>query len=360
MRETGGWKISLEERLIRSEQALREQADLIRTINDNTTELIFMKDGEGRLTYANAATMRLLGRPSLADGEQAAISENDRRVMEAGQVIEVEEVFTGADGLHRTFRMAKSPLRDQAGQIIGLVVVGRDVTDDVVAREELRRALDAAETAGAALRATDRRKDEFLAILAHELRNPLAPLRNMLEIMKRAKGKKEVLEQGVGMLDRQVDQLVRLVDDLIDVSRITRNKIELRKDRVGLASIIHQSVEACRPLTDYGKHRVSLALPPQPIYLHGDPVRLAQVFGNLLNNACKYTEPGGRIWITAEREGSDVVAKVRDSGVGLPPDQLADIFELFTQVDRTLERSQGGLGIGLTLVKRLTEFTTAR
>jgi PAS domain S-box-containing protein len=202
----------------------------------------------------------------------------------------------------------------------------------------------------------DRRKDEFLAMLAHELRGPLAPLRNMLEIMKRAEGDGNLLQQARSTMERQLGQLVRLVDDLIDVSRITRNKIELRKERVELASIIHQSVEACRHLAESARHDVSVTLPPQPIYLHADPVRLAQVFTNILNNACKYTEAGGNIWLTAERQGSDVLVTVKDTGVGIPTDQLGRVFEMFTQIDRTLERSQGGLGIGLTLVKRLVEM----
>ena len=150
--------------------------------------------------------------------------------------------------------------------------------------------------------------------------------------------------------------MVRLVDDLLDVSRITRGKLELRKERVELASVIHQSVEACRPLAEGAKHELNVSLPPEPIYLHADSVRLAQVFSNLLNNACKYTEPGGRIWLTAERQGSDVVVNVKDTGLGIPSDKLASIFEMFTQIDRSLERSQGGLGIGLTLVKRLVEM----
>jgi PAS domain S-box-containing protein len=367
IRESGRWQLSMEERLIRSEQAQREQADLIRTINDNTNELIFMKDRGGRLTYANAATLRLLGRASLANdmpdleffrdpAEHAAISANDRRVMETGQAIEAEDIFTCADGLRRTFLSTKSPLRDPTGQIIGVIGVSRDITERIAAQEKLRRALEAAETAGAALREADRRKDEFLATLAHELRGPLAPLRNMAEVLKRADGDEGVRRQAVGIIERQLGQLVRLVDDLIDISRITRDRIELRKERVELAPIIHQAVEACRPLVECANHRVRVALPPQPIHLHADPVRLAQVFSNVVNNACKYTEPDGKVEVSVERQGSDVVVQVKDSGLGIPADQLTNIFEMFTQVDRTLERSQGGLGIGLTLVRRLTEM----
>ncbi len=211
------------------------------------------------------------------------------------------------------------------------------------------------------LREADRRKDEFLAMLAHELRNPLAPLRNMLEIMKRGDGHADLIQQARATMDRQLGHMTRLVDDLLDVSRISRGRIELKRERVELASVVYQSVEACRPLAECAKHEVTVTLPPEPIHLHADPVRLAQVFGNLLNNACKYTEAGGRIGLSAElasggHQPPEVVVKVKDSGIGIPPDKLDSIFGMFTQVDRTLERSQGGLGIGLTLAKRLVEM----
>ena len=206
------------------------------------------------------------------------------------------------------------------------------------------------------LQEADRRKNEFLALLAHELRNPLATIRNAVSILRKTSGDAGSVDSTCGMLERQVSHMVRLVDDLLDVSRITRNKIELRKERVELAAIIHHSVEACRPLAESAQLNVSVSLPPAPLYLHADPVRLAQVFSNILNNACKYTEPGGRISFSAERQGSDVVVTVKDTGMGIPPDKLDSVFEMFTQIDRTLERSQGGLGIGLTLAKRLVEM----
>ena len=193
-------------------------------------------------------------------------------------------------------------------------------------------------------------------MLAHELRGPLAPLCNTLEIIKRADGDDALLQQAWTIMERQLAQMVRLVDDLLDVSRIARNKLELRRERVELASVVHQAAETCRPLAEGSKQEVTVTLPPGAVYLHADPVRLAQVFSNLLQNACKYTEPGGRIWLTAERQGSDVLVSVKDTGIGIPTEMLPHIFELFTQVDRTLERSQGGLGIGLTLVKQLVEM----
>ncbi len=157
-------------------------------------------------------------------------------------------------------------------------------------------------------------------------------------------------------MERQLEQMVRLVDDLLDVSRISRNKLELRKERVELAKVIESAVETSRPLVEQQGHRLTVALPPGPLFLDADLTRLAQAFLNLLNNAAKYTEPGGRIWLTAERQGSDVVVAVRDTGVGIPRDKLPGVFELFSQVEGTLSRSQGGLGIGLSLVRRLVEL----
>ena len=206
------------------------------------------------------------------------------------------------------------------------------------------------------LREADRRKDEFLATLAHELRNPLAPISNALQIMRLAGASGAAAEQVRTMMERQLTQMVRLVDDLLDVSRITRGKIELRKERVELAAVVQSAVETCRPLIEAAGHELTLTLPPEPISLDADLIRLAQVFSNLLNNAAKYTEQGGHIWLTAERHGGEVMVKVRDTGLGIPTDMLPRTFDMFTQVDRALERSQGGLGIGLTLVKRLVEM----
>jgi len=221
---------------------------------------------------------------------------------------------------------------------------------------ELTKAVEKLTEAERALKDADHRKDEFLATLSHELRNPLTPLRNSLELIKRANGNADLIEQSRSTMERQLSHMVRLVDDLLDVNRITRNRLELRRDRVELASIIQHAVEACRSMAESANHELDISLPPEPIYLNADSVRLAQVFSNLLFNACKYTERGGHIWLTVERQGSDAVVIVRDTGVGIPPDMLPKVFEMFTQLARTLERSQGGLGVGLTLVKRLIEM----
>lgn len=208
----------------------------------------------------------------------------------------------------------------------------------------------------AELRESDRRKDEFLATLAHELRNPLAPIRNSLQLLRLTGDDPAMLEQARSMMGRQLEQMVRLIDDLLDVSRISQGKLELRKQWVELATVVQNAVEMARPFVETAGHELTVSLPPEPILLDADLTRLSQVFANLLNNAAKYTGRGGRISVVVElREGAAVV-RVQDTGIGIPAEQLRRIFEMFVQVDRSLERAQGGLGIGLTLVKRLVEM----
>lgn len=206
------------------------------------------------------------------------------------------------------------------------------------------------------LRDADRRKDEFLATLAHELRNPLAPIRNSLHILRLGGNDSAVAKRVHDMIERQVSHMVHLVDDLMEVSRITRGKVELRKQPIDLAGVIHSAVETSKPLMEAAEHRLTISLSPERLTLEGDAVRLAQVLTNLLNNAAKYTETGGRIWLTAFRDGPDAVVSVRDDGIGIPTDMLTKVFDLFAQADGTYSRAQGGLGIGLTLVRSLVEL----
>jgi signal transduction histidine kinase/ActR/RegA family two-component response regulator len=207
-----------------------------------------------------------------------------------------------------------------------------------------------------ALRETDGRKTEFLAMLAHELRNPLAPIRNALQVLRLAPRDTGPGLVAMDMMERQVGHVVRLVDDLLDVSRISRGTIELRKEIVELSSVVNQAAEAFRPLCDRMGHELKVTLPTEPTYLDADPTRLAQVVGNLLNNACKFTERGGRLRLVVERVGTRAILRVLDTGIGLAADHLPRIFEMFMQVDTSLERSRDGLGIGLTLVKTLVEM----
>jgi PAS domain S-box-containing protein len=226
-----------------------------------------------------------------------------------------------------------------AAHIVGTLV-------DITARREAEQALKDAE----------RRKDEFLAMLAHELRNPLAPMKHALELMQGDPDDRKRLEQARSTLERQVSHMGRLVDDLLDVSRIASSKLELKKERISLVSVLRNVVETSRPSLERSGHVFTVELPADPTYLWADPVRLAQVFGNLLDNAGKYTPSGGEIRLRAQSRGAEVSVRVSDNGYGIPPLMLPRVFDLYTQADETLHKSEGGLGIGLSLVRRLVEM----
>ena len=211
-----------------------------------------------------------------------------------------------------------------------------------------------------ALRDADRRKDEFLAMLGHELRNPLAPIRNALQIMNRPGTPDSTAQWARQLIDRQVDHLTRLVDDLLDVSRIVRGKVSLQETVLDIAKVVEQAVEANRPLIEARRHQLSVVIPKYPLWVRGDSVRLAQAISNLLNNAAKYTDSGGNIHLSVEASEDWITVRVRDNGVGIPANLLPRVFDLFTQADQSLGRTQGGLGIGLTLTKRLIEMHGGR
>jgi PAS domain S-box-containing protein len=272
----------------------------------------------------------------------------DRVVAALNQAVDRDELYEAdyrivqADGSVRWVTARGKAERDATGQPVRMPGVLVDIT--------ARRLLEDA------LRDADRRKDEFLATLAHELRNPLAPLRNSLEILKIPRLDSGTLQQTRAMMERQVHHLVRLVDDLLDVSRVTRGKIELRKESVELANVVARAVETVQPLIAVQGHRLDLSLPNESLLLDADPVRLAQVVGNLLVNAAKYTEANGHIWLAATREGDAVTLRVRDDGIGIAPELLPQIFELFVQADHTSSKAQGGLGVGLTLAQNLVQM----
>jgi PAS domain S-box-containing protein len=231
----------------------------------------------------------------------------------------------------------------------GLVCYFRDISAQVLARKEIEESREA-------LKEAARRKDEFLALLAHELRNPLAPIRNGLELIKLAGASSEMVEQARKVMQRQVEQMVRLIDDLLDVSRISRGLVLLQKKTVPLTAVVQMAVETSLPLIDASGHKLSLEVPEEPIFLDADQTRLAQVFTNLLNNAAKYTDRGGLIRLTVERQGGEAVVSIADTGRGIPPHMLTRIFEMFTQVDRPPGATQPGLGLGLSIAKQLIEM----
>lgn len=279
--------------------------------------------------------------------------------------VETDPVFAPHRAAARRagFRAVHStPLITRDGRIVGVLTTHFARTRRPTRREThlidllARQAVEAIENARlcARLRDQDRRKDEFLAVLAHELRNPLAPIQNAVQIL-RARGPAEpILEGARNVIDRQARQLARLVEDLLDLSRITTGKLELRRTRIDLEDVLQAAVETSRPLIEAAGLTLTLDLPAEPVPLDGDQARLAQVLSNLLNNAARYTERGGTVTLAAERQGSDAVVRVKDTGIGIAPDMLLKVFDMFAQADR--DRSTGGLGIGLTLVRKLTEM----
>ena len=241
------------------------------------------------------------------------------------------------------------PLIDTDGTCNKVLVVASDITERKRVEESLLRANDE-------LAQATHQNDEFLAMLAHELRNPLAPIRNAVQILQMTGPKDQVLMRQRDIIERQVAHMARLVDDLLDVTRITRGTVTLKLQSIKLSDVLACAVETASPLIEAHRHELTFSPPAEELRVNGDFDRLIQVVGNLLNNAAKYTEEGGRIWLTAAREGAEAVIRVRDTGVGRAPDHLPRVFDVFTQAERSLDRSQGGLGLGLTLVRSLVQM----
>jgi PAS domain S-box-containing protein len=335
-----------------AEQALRSSEARLRIILDNAPAMVYVVDREHRFMFINRRWKKVFN----LTNEQVAgrsfydffpkqvaddFATNNCKVLEANTALELEEVVPQADGEH-TYISSKVPLFDASGVSYAVCGISVDIT-------ERKRAVQV-------LRDADRRKDEFLATLAHELRNPLAPIRNAVKILQAKGPPTQELVWARGVIDRQLQFMSRLLEDLLDVSRISRNSLQLRMERIDLAAAIEAAVETSRPVIDAGQHELTVVLPLEPVCLEADLVRLAEIFANLLNNAAKYTEAGGRISLAAKRCGSEVVVSVKDNGIGINADMLPRVFEIFTQSKGSLERSQGGLGIGLSLVKGLVEL----
>ena len=337
----------------RAEAALRQSEERYRDLFENANDVIYTLDLDGHITSLNRRAEQTFGfsreqccGKSAADVVPPEYHEHMREALrrklageKAPTVYELEVV--SKDG-RRVPMEVSSRLILHDGRPVGVQGTARDITERKRAEEALRQA--------------DRRKDEFLAMLAHELRNPLAPLRNGLHLLRLTGDDRAQAEKVLGMMGRQVEHLVRLVDDLLDVSRIMRGMVELRRQPLDLATVIGRAVETVQPFLAAQGHELSVELPPEPVALEGDAVRLAQVFANLLNNAVKYTEPGGHIALSAARAGGEVLVSVRDTGIGIAPEILPHVFDLFVQADRSHTRSHSGLGIGLTLVRRLVEM----
>lgn len=349
-------------------------AALLAAIVSSSDDAIVSKTLDGIITSWNAGAERLFGySPAEAIGQsitfiipterRAEETEILQRIRQGERVEHFETVRVAKNGQTLDVSLTISPVRDRHGRVVGASKVGRDISarkraaaDAQAAKELLTESRDELQRLNAELLEADRRKDEFLAVLAHELRNPLAPIRNAVNYLRLKAAPDPALQNARDIIDRQVKHLVRLVDDLLDVSRISSGKISLQKERVSLALIVTNAIESSRPAIESENHHLTVTLPAEPVYLDADLTRLAQVLQNLLINAAKYTPRGGKIGLHAEVDGQSIAIRVVDTGIGIPREMLSRVFDLFAQVDRSIERSAGGLGIGLTLVQRLVEL----
>lgn len=337
---------------------------LLGTIVESSDDAIVSKTLEGVIQSWNAGAERLFGfSPEEAIGQSITIIvppeklDEERlilsRLRKGDRIKHYETVRLAKDGRRLEISVTISPIRDSAGRIIGASKIARDIT----ARKETEAALVALTDA---LQDADRRKNEFLAMLAHELRNPLAAVCNSLQLLCLDDSLSPSVVKIRTIMEQQSKQMVRLVDDLMDASRISRAKIELRRETTDLASVVASAVQTARPLIDDAGHQLSISLPSKPVVLDADPVRLAQVVGNMLCNAAKYTPPGGQIWLTGRRAVGGVELSVRDTGIGMDAEMIPRVFEMFMQIESSNSRAQGGLGLGLALTKKLVELHGGR
>jgi len=348
------------------QRELRDAEERMRSVVDHVLEGIVTIDERARIESFNPAAERLFGYTrDEAVGQNVKLlmpepyhSENDQYVLQYLRSSRARLIGFGREvvGRHKdgsSFPMELAVSEFHVGERRYFTGIVRDITERKRLERELRKRIEALDEA-------DRQKDEFLAMLAHELRNPLAPMRNALHLLKMPDAEPPVAQHARAIMDRQLSHLVRLVDDLLDVSRIVRGKVELRRELTDLRTIVQRAVETAQPALDAHGHRLQAQLPDEPVWVHADVVRLAQAIANLLTNAAKYTGPAGNVSLLAGVQDDHAVVTVRDTGVGIPPDMLPRVFDLFVQGDRSLERSQGGLGIGLTLVERLVELHEGR
>ena len=346
-------RVWTEESRARAENALRESEERFRVMADSSPLLVWVLDPAGRVSFVNRAFCEFFGisQAALEEGGWTPVVHPDDAsgyISEVRAALAERRSFSAMarvrrnDGAWRWIQSFGAPRFSTDGEFLGVVGSSPDVTGLIEASDALREA--------------DRRKDEFLATLAHELRNPLAPIRQAARLSRSPGATDAQRRWSQEVIERQVQQMALLLDDLLDVSRITRGKLELRRQRVQLASVVDTALETARPLLDERRQTLTLDLPSDPVWLHADPLRLAQILANLLTNAAKYSEPGGRVKLTARTTSDRLSISVKDAGIGIEPELLPRVFEMFSQVKGSLDRAEGGLGIGLALVKGLVEL----
>ncbi|KAF2990473.1 PAS domain-containing protein [Methylocystis sp. MJC1] len=340
-----------------AEAALRASEERFRALTQAVPAIIWETDAAGENTFVTDLWRSYTGlgaSQSVGCGWMEALHSDDlerfsgdwAEAIASGERFDCRYRLRATDGSYRWFLGRALPQLDAEGRILRWVGSCSDIDDIVCAQSALADA--------------DRRKEQFLATLAHELRNPLAPISSAVHVLKRKCVSENACGPILDLAQRQVDHLTRLVDQLLEISRISRGKVELRKENVLLADFLRPALETCQPLIDKKKHHLIVKVPEDPLWLFGDPVRLAQIAANLINNAAKYTLPGGLIEVAAAREGDEVALRVRDNGVGIDPDMLPHVFDLFAQSDSQIRLSEGGLGIGLALARDLVELHGGR
>lgn len=355
-----GLNLELEERVSHRTQdlaattaSLEKSEERFRFLAENIASMLWISALDGTITYANRRWLEYRGLTELPSGSQwpdIEVHADDRERwlaewrahLDTGERFDIEARHRRYDGTYRWFLTRAAPRLGDDGEMICWFGVTTDIHDQKTMHQQLRDA--------------DRRKDEFLAVLSHELRNPLSPIRNAVQVMRLAGAENPQIVWCRDVIERQTEHLTRLVDDLLDVSRITRGKVRLQKETIDLGAVVASAVETNRQLIEAKKHVVSIETPETPVLVSGDPMRIGQVFANLINNAAKYMEVGGSIVVQVARDASDpflATVRVRDTGYGIPAAVLPIVFEMFTQGDRTISDAQGGLGVGLSLVRSL-------
>ncbi|MEO7794303.1 MAG: ATP-binding protein [Thermoanaerobaculia bacterium] len=359
---------NLRSRQLESEEIARHR-EVLRVTLVSIGDAVITTDSAARVTFLNSEAERLTawtteaaaGKPLdrifriLNATTRETVESPALRALREGKVVAMasDTILLAQDGRELPIDDSAAPIRDADGVTSGVVLVFRDVTEERAASAQLR-------SLAAELAEADQRKNEFLAILAHEIRNPLAAIRTSVTLLQRAGEDPQAAKTAMGAIDRQMRHLVRLVEDLLDVARISRGKLALQRARMDLRQALEQAIEASRPLCDEAEQALEVEIPDHPMLVDGDGVRIAQAISNLLSNACKFSSRGGKIRLSVGIEASHAIVRIRDTGIGIAAEHLPRLFDMFTQVENGLERTQGGLGIGLNLVKQLVEMHGGR